>query len=225
MKYIILISILFSYILSANDTLPELNKQLINGQFSFSGTTIINMAGGKSTCDFQGKTSSTTFECSWEMLGMKGSVKIDGDKSVINNEEATAEIAIVDSGVQSGGSASFMYDTWKGDTSNLFPNKNIKVSKNKGLTTVTGELRERSLKIILKDGQILSIESVVDPKKLAANILNLTDEEIIEDLKAEGKEITPEAISEVKQTLEAYKPFLQLKDKITMKTVIKITKP
>ena len=121
---------------------------------------------------------------------------------------------------------SFMYDIWKGDTSNLFPNKNVKVSKNKGLITVTGELRERSLKIILKDGVIHSIESVIDPKKLAANILNLTDEEIIKELKAAGEETTPKAISELKQTLEdAYKPFLQFKDKITMKTVIKITKP
>ena len=105
MKYIILISILFTYMSSANDTLPELNKQLINGQFSFSGTTIFNMPGNKFTCDFKGKTSSITFECSWEMSGMKGSVKIDGDKGVINNKKTTAEIAIVDSEVDSGGSA------------------------------------------------------------------------------------------------------------------------
>ena len=228
MKYIILISILFTYILSANDTLPDLNKQIIKSSFSFTGKARIDRE--KSVCDFKGKTSSTTFECSWVKSGVKGSVKIHGDKGVIktNNktEETTAELALIDALVLSRGSALFMHDIWKGDTSSFFPNENIKVSKNNGLTTVTGELRERSLKVILKDGIVLSIESVSDPKKLAKHMLEYTEDDIIEMLKADNKEVTEKTISEQKQFLEnTWKIMLEAKEKIKMKIEINITTP
>ncbi len=233
MKTLIFMTLIWTSILTADENIPVINPKLIQGQYSFTGTVTTEMGQYKFVHEFHGKTSPNTFECNWEQdmghMKMTGFVKTDGDLGTMKlqnmkEQKSNAELAIASATGVSGGSAYLIYALWKGNKSDIFPNKNIKITQNKGLTIITGTHRERTLTVTMKKDDIISIESLFDPiKNKIKNKKELTDDQIKKVLKATNKEVTPKAIADMNEMLgKANKSLSQLKDKIKTKTVFTI---
>ena len=233
MKILLLTSLFFTSIIIANDQIPEINPKLINGKYSFTGKVTTEMGTHSFIHTFKGRTTQKTFECSWEQdagpTKMTGSVKTDGNSGVLKlqdmkEQKSTARIAIAGATGVSGSSAHFMYAMWKGNSSDIFPDVNIRVIQKENLTFISGDKGPHFLTIIMKKGNITSIESVYDPaKNKIERQAELTDDQIKEVLKSTNKEITDKSISEMKEMLkEANKSLSQLQDKMTTKLVFTV---
>ena len=220
-------------ILKADEALPKLDAQLEKGVYEFSGSVTTTMGKNEFAHNFSGNTTAQCFMIEWEQdmnhFKMTGSVDIKGNKGVVfiqgkKYSESNAEMAIASATGVSGGAAHLLYSLWSGKSSDIFPNKNVKVVKSGAITTITGVRGQEAITIMVKDSKIQSIKSIFDPKKKQVEKPEeVTDEQIKEILKMTNKEVTKESIAEIKKMLaDSETQLSNLKEVIESDTVINI---
>ncbi|MCM8526934.1 MAG: hypothetical protein NE327_10490 [Lentisphaeraceae bacterium] len=237
MKFLIILILFTCISLIAEDTKHSIDPMYINQDYSFKGRVITKVGKLISVHNFKGKTSQDEFYIEWEQsmesFKMHGSVKVTPEKSIFkmkdqpDQEMKEAEMAIASATGVSGGAAHLMYSLWKGDSKSIFPEENLEIGINTSGRIISGERNKVSIKIHMNGKKIKSVESVFDPQKTSLDeSASLTDKQIKDVLIASGKEVTEQAIEEMKEILkEANDAMKNMKDKIITRTVFSISKP
>lgn len=234
----IIVLLLSTTALFAEDNVIVLNPGYKAGEYSFSGTVETDMGTFKTTHTFTGKTTSDSFECTWVndmgTMKMQGQVKTDkqgGSMTMDGMAEqkfADPAMAIASATGVSGGSVHLMYSLWTGDQSAVLPGKDAKITKVEDKTEVSGEhgSKARHSVVTLVAGMVVSVKTEFDPSldKDAAKMPEMSGQEIKDTLKAMGKPETQEEIDQLKAMMKkAQDSMANLKDKITTTTKVNVT--
>ena len=204
-----------------NSQIPVIQPAYIGKAYTFSGTVETQSEGRKSITKFAGKTTTASFECTWEdmRLGMKGSVRADKDGGVLRmaglpeQKIKSPEMAIASATGISAGAAHVMYNLWKGNSQIVFPAGDFKVSKTGDVTEYSGSSPSLTTVVLMKDLVIQSITTTSKPHQ--AKEIELTDKDIKEALRAMGKPDTQEEIDKLRATLkEANEAMKMQKDPV-----------